>query len=33
MRQCVQDIGFKALTILQLKLERLLQGSIADFNT
>ena len=28
----MRDIGFKVPTILQLRLERLLQGSIADFN-
>ena len=30
--QHMRDIGFKIPTILQLKLERLLQDSIADFN-
>ncbi len=29
----MQDIGFKILTIFQLRLKRLSQNSIADFNT
>ena len=33
MRWRVQDIKFKIPTILQLRLERLLQNSITDFNT
>ena len=32
MCQYVQDIGFEAPAILQLKLKRLLQNGIADFN-
>ena len=33
IHQHIQDIRFKAPTILQLRLEQLLQGGIADFNT
>ena len=32
MRQRIRDVRFKAPTILQLRLERLLQGGITDFN-
>jgi hypothetical protein len=32
VRQRVRDVGFEAPAILQLGLERLLQGGITDFN-